>query len=121
MPSNKSKALVTCPEQTNRSARPEAGQSGPKSASLPPSSPVSSSVLITVIVVGELPGTRWAGAGGWAGPNGLSGEGREAGPSQSSSLAVASITTIKALIKHLLCTPTVEEEGWRACSGGGEP
>lgn len=36
MPSNKSAPRVTCPARTNPGARAEAGQPGPKSASLPP-------------------------------------------------------------------------------------
>lgn len=48
-------------------------------------------------------------------------QGREAGPSYFSNLAFASIIVIKALIKRLLCTPTVMEEGQLASGGGGEP
>lgn len=67
MPSNKSEARVTCPEWTNQRALPEAGQPGPKSASLHPPSRARGWELITVIAVGELR-RAGAGAGGWAGP-----------------------------------------------------
>lgn len=62
-----------------------------------------------------------AGAGGWAGPERLSMQGREAGPSYLSNLAFASIIVIKAFIKRLLYTPTVREEGQLASGRGGEP
>lgn len=122
MPSNKSTARVTCPGQTNPSARPEAGQSGPKSASLPPPSFPRRQQLGANYrnCCRRAPGCEGAGTGGWAGPEGLSREGTEAGPSYSSSLAFASITAIKALIKRLLCTPTVGEESRRACGRVGD-
>ena len=113
MPSNKSVAGVTCLAQTNLSVCREAGQFGPKSASLRPPSPACRSELITVIAVGELPSARGLGlgAGHWAGPERLSRQGREAGPSCFSNLTFASIIVIKALIKRLLCT--------NYCKGGG--
>jgi hypothetical protein len=48
-------------------------------------------------------------------------QGREAGPSYLSNLAFASVIVIKALIKRLLYTPTVREEGQLASGRGGEP
>lgn len=95
MPSNKSKARVTCPEWTNPRARPEAGQTGPKSSSLPSPALARGSELITVIAVGEL-----RGRGGWAGPELLRWVDREAEPSCPSG-SLASLTSVKELIKHL--------------------
>lgn len=125
MPGNKSAQRVTCPARTNPGARAEAGQPGPKSASPPPPSRAGCSELITVIAEGQL---RCAGArglrlglGGWAGPEELSAEAGRAGPSPSCVLEAVPVATVRALIKRLLCTPGVGGEGWRACSGGGEP
>lgn len=79
-------ATPRCPATSrrrgSRGRRGPIGGRGPKQVSLgqspPPAPPAraSGSRLITVIAVRELPGAQGLGLGGWAGPEGLSGEGR---------------------------------------------
>lgn len=68
MPGNKFAPRVTCPARANPGARAEAGQPGPKSASLPPRSRAGCAELITVIAEGELRGARGLGLGAGRAP-----------------------------------------------------